>query len=185
MFIIKTIYRFLIDTVQTLLLAASVFLVIYVFLFRPFEVNGQSMYPNFHNGELILTNLISLKTGNPRRGDVIVLQAPDEPEKDYIKRVIGMPGDTLYINNGDIFINNKKFDESAYLKNSVKTFGGAFLMENQPVTVPMGEYFVMGDNRANSKDSRALGFIAKDKLIGLSFFVYWPPDRMRLLKNPF
>lgn len=185
MFVIKIIYRFLIDTVQTILLAASVFLVIYVFLFRPFEVNGQSMYPNFHNGELILTSLVSLRLETPKRGDVVVLQAPDDAEKDYIKRVIAISGDTLYLSNGDVFLNNKKLDESTYLKNDVKTYGGVFLKENEPLTVPELSYFVMGDNRPNSKDSRALGFIKKEALIGKSFFVYWPVDKLRLINNPF
>lgn len=185
MSILRAIYTFFIDTVQTLLLAASIFLVVYIFLFRPFEVNGQSMYPTFHNEELVLTNLISLKMGLPKRGDVVVLQAPDDPEKDYIKRVVGIPGDSVMINNGDVYINNQKFDESAYLSSEVRTNGGAFISEGQPVVVPPREYFVMGDNRPNSKDSRALGFIKQDALIGKSYFVYWPPNRMRLIKNPF
>lgn len=185
MSILRAIYTFLIDTIQTFLLAASVFLVIYIFLFRPFEVNGQSMYPTFHNGEMILTNLIGLKMGLPQRGDVIVLQAPDDPEKDYIKRVVGLPGDTVMISNGNFYVNNKKFDESPYLTSDVKTTGGAFLSENQPVVIPAQQYFVVGDNRSNSKDSRALGFIKQEAIIGKSFFVYWPPNRMRLVVNPF
>lgn len=185
MAILRAIYTFFIDTVQTLLLTASVFLVVYIFLFRPFEVNGQSMYPTFHNGELVLTNLISLKTGLPQRGDVVVMQAPDDPEKDYIKRVVGMPGDSVMLKDGDVYVNNRKLDEGAYLASDVKTSGGAFISNGQTVFVPPGEYFVMGDNRPNSKDSRALGFIKQTALIGKSFFVYWPPDRMKLVKNPF
>lgn len=185
MAILRAIYTFFIDTVQTFLLAASVFLVIYIFLLRPFEVDGQSMYPTFHDGEMVLTNLISLKMGLPQRGDVVVLQAPDDPEKDYIKRVVGLPGDTVMISSGDFYVNNKKFDESAYLASDVKTTGGAFLSENQPVVVPPRQYFVVGDNRSNSKDSRALGFIKQEAIIGKSFFVYWPPTRMRFLSNPF
>lgn len=183
--ILRAIYTFLMDTVQTILLAAAVFLVIYVFLFRPFEVNGQSMYPTFHNGELILTNLISIKLGTPQRGDVIVLQAPDDPEKDYIKRVIGIPGDTVMLKEGDIYINNQKLDESKYISQDIRTNGGTFLPENQSITVPSRSYFVVGDNRSNSKDSRTLGFIKQEAVIGKSFFVYWPPNRMRLVQNPF
>lgn len=185
MFILRAIYNYFLDTLQTILLAASVFLVVYIFLFRPFEVNGRSMDPTFQNGELVLTNLIALKTGTPKRGDVVVLQAPDEPDKDYIKRVIGEPGDSLYIQDGSVFVNSKRLDESSYLASDVRTPGGAFLQEGQPVTVPQGSYFVMGDNRPNSKDSRALGFIKREAFIGESFFVYWPPTRMRVIKNPY
>src|SRR3972149_1249672 len=95
--ILRKIYAFLLDTVQTFLIAAAVFLVIYVFLFRPFEVKGESMYPNFYNNEYVLTNLISLRFQNPKAGDIVVFKAPLDSEKDYIKRVIGIPGDTISV----------------------------------------------------------------------------------------
>ncbi len=193
MFILRAIYYFLMDTLQTILIALAVFLVIYVLLFRPFQVNGQSMYPNFHNEQYILTNLIGyqevfgmkFKTGHPKRGDVIVFDAPTNKEKDYIKRVIGLPGDTVSINNGDVYLNAKKFDESAYLKPEVKTYGQNFLYEGQSIVVPKGEYFVMGDNRPFSADSRDFGFVNKDAIVGLSYFIYWPIPDMKMIKNPF
>ncbi|MCL4353221.1 signal peptidase I, partial [Patescibacteria group bacterium] len=105
MAIIRKIYAFLIDTVQTFLLAASVFLVIYIFLFRPFEVDGLSMFPTFHNGDYVLTNLITLKLGNIKRGDVVVFVAPPDHQKDFIKRIIGLPGDTIMLKNGNVYLN--------------------------------------------------------------------------------
>lgn len=183
--ILRKVFSFFVDTIQTLLLAASVFLVIYIFLFRPFQVNGQSMYPTFHDGEYVLTNLISLKIGDPIRGDVIVFVSPTDAEKDFIKRVIGIAGDSIYLRDGSLYLNGKLLDESAYLKNSVKTYGGAFLHENETITVPDGEFFVIGDNRPYSSDSREWGFLKQKNIIGKSFFVYWPPNRTRLVKNPF
>ena len=183
--IIRKIYYFLLDTVQTFLIAAAVFLVIYIFLFRPFEVKGESMYPNFYDKEYVITNLIALRLGPPKLGDVIVFKAPPDPSKDYIKRVIGMPGDTIYLKDGYIYINNKRLDESAYLKPDVKTYAGQFLVENKPVTVPEGYYFVMGDNRLFSSDSREWGFVKQQDIIGESMFVYWPLNRMRFIKNPY
>ena len=96
--IIRKIYAFLIDGVETLLIAAAIFLVIYAFLFRPFNVSGESMYPNFHNGEYVITNLIGFEDfkiyhasfGTLKLGDVVVFIAPPDPTKDYIKRVIGV-----------------------------------------------------------------------------------------------
>lgn len=182
---LRKAYAFLLDAVQTLLVAAAVFLVIYMFLFRPFEVNGESMHPNFLDREYVLTNLVALRLGNPKLGDVVVFKAPPDPEKDYIKRVIGVAGDTVMIKNGDVYLNNQLLDENAFLKSDVKTYPGAFLKEGIAVTVPPGEYFVMGDNRSYSSDSREWGFVKQDELIGESFIVYWPVSDIRFVSNPY
>src|SRR4030067_2097437 len=145
--ILRKIGSFLIDSVQTFLMAAAVFLVIYIFFFRPFEVKGESMYPNFLDSEYVLTNLIVLRFNQPIQGDVVVFKAPNDNERDFIKRVIGIPGDTVEIRDGSVYVNNQLLDESKYLKPSVKSYGGAFLKDGIPVTVPLDNYFVMGDNR--------------------------------------
>lgn len=183
--VVRKIYYFLLDTVQTFLIAAAVFLVIYVFLFRPFEVKGESMYPNFYDKEYVLTNLILLRFQAPARGDVIVFKAPPDPEKDYIKRVVAIPGDTVSIKDGKVYINGALLDESAYLSSDIKTYPGAFLSEGKVVQVPEDEYLVLGDNRLYSSDSREWGFVRRDAIIGDSMFVYWPANRMRFIKNPY
>lgn len=183
--LLRKIYFLLIDTVQTLLLVFIVFLVIYIFLFRPFQVSGNSMYPTFHDKEYILTNIITLKLGDPQRGDVIVFKAPNDPEKDYIKRVIGVPGDTISVNNGSVYVNGALLDQSAYLPPPTKTYGGSFLKENITVVVPQKSYFVMGDNRFGSSDSREWGFVPLKSIIGKSLLVYWPLNKMELIKNPY
>lgn len=181
--ILRQVYAILIDLVETLVIAAAIFVVIYAFLFRPFQVNGQSMFPNYHDGEYILTNLISTKFGGLKRGEVVVFQAPPDREKDFIKRVIGLPSDKVSLNAGYVFINGIKLDESSYLPSDFRTYGGAFLPEGKEVTVPAGNYFVLGDNRNFSSDSREWGFVPKKKVIGKSFFVYWPVTRMRFVKQ--
>jgi signal peptidase I len=170
---------------QTFLIAAAAFLLIYIFLFRPFEVNGESMFPNFHDKEYVLTNLIVLRFQNPKLGDVVVFKAPPEPDKDYIKRVIGTPGDTIEVKDGQVYRNGKLLDESKYLKPTVKAYSGTFLKEGDTITVPEDEYFVMGDNRLYSSDSREWGFVKRNEIIGESLFVYWPFNRMRLVENPY
>ncbi len=182
--IIRKIYAFLLDSVQTFLIAAAIFLVIYLFLFRPYEVKGDSMYPNFYDKEYVLTNLIILRFKEPKTGDVVVFKAPPEPEKDYIKRVIAAAGDTVSIQDSQVYVNDKLFDESKYLSSSVKTFPGAFLREGDTVTVPDEQYFVLGDNRNASSDSREWGFINKEDIIGESLFVYLPVNKMRFVENP-
>ena len=182
---LRKIYTFLIDTVQTLLLIFAVFLVIYVFLFRPFRVSGNSMHPTFLDKQYILTNLITLRFNKPKIGDVVVFKAPKDKEKDYIKRVIGTQGDTVSIKDGEVYVNSNLLDQSAFLDSSVKTYGGSFLRENEVVTVPPDSYFVIGDNRPGSSDSREWGFLPAELLIGQSFFVYWPLNKMEIIKNPY
>lgn len=185
--IIRKIYAFLLDSVQTFLIAAAVFLVIYLFLFRPYEVKGDSMFPNFHDKEFVLTNLIILRFQDPKMGNIVVFKAKaaNEPERDYIKRIVGLPGDTISIKDGVVYLNQNILDESAYLKNDVKTFPGSFLQEDEEVKTPQDEYFVMGDNRLYSSDSREWGFVKKEDIIGESLFVYWPLNKIRLVKNPY
>ena len=143
------------------------------------------MHPTFKDKQYVLTSLISLRLGEIKRGDVIVFQAPIDPNKDFIKRVIALPGETISLKNGEYYVNNVVLDESSYLSPDVKTYPGAFLREGQDVLVPKDEYFVSGDNRSNSSDSREWGFVANNVIIGKSFFVYWPPNEARLVKNPF
>ncbi|MBI2613658.1 MAG: signal peptidase I [Candidatus Levybacteria bacterium] len=183
-FLRKT-YAFLIDTVQTLLLVFAVFLVIYVFLFRPFRVSGNSMDPTFFDKQYVLTNIITLKFGKPQLGDVIVFKAPSDPEKDYIKRIIGIPGDTVLLKNGDVFVNGKLLDQSMFLDPSTRTYGGSFIQEGEIVTVSEDSYFVLGDNRSGSSDSREWGFVPLKSIVGKSLFAYWPLDKMEIVKNPY
>ena len=185
MFILRKIYAFFIDTIQSLLVAAAIFLVIYLFLFRPFQVNGESMFPNFKDRQYVLTNIITLRFHHPVLGEVIVFKAPPDPDKDFIKRVIGIPGDTVMIKDGDVYVNGQKLDQSLFLKDDVKTYGGAFLKDGDTVTVPTDEYFVMGDNRPYSSDSREWGFVPIGNIIGESMLVYWPLNETEIVHNPY
>lgn len=183
--ILKKIYNYFLDIMQTILLAASIFLIIYIFLFRPFQVSGDSMDPTYKDKEYILTSLISLKFSDPIKGDVIVFKSPTDPDKDFIKRVMATAGDTIYLKEGFVYVNNIKVDESKYLADDVRTYGGSFLNEDVPVKVPENSFIVMGDNRSSSSDSREWGFLEKDKIIGNSIFVYWPIANSRIISNPY
>lgn len=173
----------LVDLAQTILIAAAIFIVIYQFLFRPFQIDGSSMYPNFVNKEFVLTNVITYRFEKPARGDIVVFKAPLDKEKAYIKRIIGIPGDNVSLNNNHFWVNNRPIDESAYLQPEVVTSGGTFLREGQSTVVPQDNYFVAGDNRSGSADSRAWGFVDKSLIEGKSMFVYWPIENARSVKN--
>lgn len=183
--VFRKIYTFFIDTIQTLLLVFAIFLIVYIFLFRPFQVNGNSMYPNFFHKQYILTNIIVLQLKKPILGDVVIFRAPTDPEKDYIKRVIGIPGDNILLKDGEVYLNGRLLDEKEYLDPSIKTYGGTFLSEQQATTIPKESYFVMGDNRLESSDSREWGFINLKSIIGQSFFTYWPLNQAGIIKNPY
>lgn len=183
--VLRKAYFFLLDILQTLILAAAAFVVVYMFLFRPFEVKGESMFPNLHDSQYLITNIISQKLGDPKLGDVVVFKAPNDPEKDFIKRVIGVGGDQVSVQEGQVYLNGDLLDESKYLKPEVKTYGGSFLKEGQIASVPNGYFFVLGDNRSYSSDSREWGFVPKKNIIGSSFFIYWPVNGAGLIKNPY
>lgn len=185
MHILRSIYGFFVDTIQTFVLALAVFLVIYFLIARPFQVSGESMYPTYKDREYIFTNIIGLRLSELKRGDVIVFKSPVDRNKDFIKRVIGLPGDSISLENGRVFVNNQAVDESTYLSSDIKTFGGSFLQEGESVRVPDESLFVMGDNRMYSSDSREWGFLKKSAVIGKSFFVYWPINQARAVHNPY
>ncbi|MBI4099697.1 signal peptidase I, partial [Candidatus Microgenomates bacterium] len=150
----------------------------YLFLFQPNQVKGHSMEPTFHDGEYILTDKVSFRMGLPKRGDVVVFASPKNADVDFIKRIIGLPGEKVKIRGGKVFVDDAPLDESGYLAASVYTGPESFLAENQDFTVPRGKYFVMGDNRPGSSDSRDFGPVVPSEFIGKVFFRYWPIDRL-------
>jgi len=171
------------DTFQTFLMALAVFLVIYFFVARPFQVSGDSMYPTYKDREYIFTNILGIKLGHISRDDVIVFKAPIEDNKDFIKRVIGLPGDTVELKDGFVYVNSKKLDESSYLAEDVRTYGGTYLADFVEKKIPAGSIFVLGDNRTASSDSREWGLLQESAIIGKSFFVYWPISEAHFVQN--
>ena len=151
---------------------------VYFFLGRPFTVSGASMYPTLHNGD----RMVLSKVGDIHRFDVVILKAPDE-NVEYIKRVIGMPGDIVEMKSGVLYINGKKVDQpfintEALAKQTV--FIDDFTLESLTgeSKVPEGKYFVLGDNRGVSKDSRMIGFIDRSAIEGKAVFTIWPFGRI-------
>lgn len=165
---------FFLDTLQTILLALAIFMLAYLFLTQPHQVRGHSMDPNFFDGEYLLSDKLSYRFGEPTRGDVVVFNAPPNRREDYIKRIIGLPGETISINSGTLLINGKTLKEP-YLPRSAQTGGGAFLVEGTSYRINSDEYIVLGDNRDHSSDSRSWGPIKRKDIVGRAWFVYWPP----------
>lgn len=181
MSIFRRIGAIFLDIIETVVIALAVFVIIYLFLFQPHQVRGNSMYPNFHDADYLLTDKISYRLGSPKREDVIIFTAPQNEEYDYIKRIVGLPGEKVSLNeNNQVIINNQILAEP-YLPKETETFGGNFLETGETVIIPEGQYFVLGDNRSHSSDSRDWGFVPDKNIIGKAWFRYWPMNQMGLV----
>lgn len=184
----KKLGQFVLDTIQAIVLALSIFIIVYLFLFQPHQVKGSSMYPNFHNGEFLLTNKITYHLGVPQRGDVIVFKAPEsepcaEIECEYIKRIIAIPGDRVKVIDGHIYINGQLLDESSYLPSDYYTTSGSFLVEDVEKVIPEGYYLPLGDNRPYSRDGREFGPVPRQSIVGKAWVRYWPLNKLGIVKH--
>jgi signal peptidase I len=164
------------ELVETIVLSLVIFLLIRQVV-QNYRIESHSMEPNFFEGQFILVNKLAYKLGTPERGDVIVFHNPANPEEDYIKRIIGLPGDTLEIHDQNIFINGKLLEEP-YEMNRL-TPGSVY----GPIVIEPGNLFVMGDNRPNSSDSRRFGQLSQDLIVGKAWVRVWPLSAFQVVKH--
>lgn len=167
----KNLWDFLI----VIIIAAVIVFPIRKYIFQPFIVSGSSMEPTFYTGDYLIIDELSYKLNNPQRGDIIVFSYPNDPSQKYIKRIIGLPGETVDVNNGKVFIeqNDKKFElQEVYLPSNIIT------NHNTTLLLKEGEYFVMGDNRMASSDSRSWGAVPQDKIIGKVLVTIFSPKKV-------
>jgi signal peptidase I len=154
-------------------LALVIIVPLRVFVFQTYYVKGASMEPNFHNYEYLIIDKLSYRIGDPHRGDIVVLNSPTDDEESFIKRIIGLPGETVTVADAKVYIDGVALDESAYLPDEIKTWG------DETVTVPENSYFVLGDNRTESLDSRIFGPIDRSEIIGKTWARTWPLKRLQ------
>ena len=161
------------DLVVSVVLAILVIL----FLYQPVKVEGTSMMPSLIDQERIFINKFLYRFGidDIRRGDLVVFWFPQDPTKSYIKRVIGLPGDTIEVDNGDVIVNGKMLRED-YVRAEYRD-----RMSMSPYKVRDDEYFVLGDHRSSSNDSRAWGGVPRTHIYGKAVFVYWPLEKIGVL----
>lgn len=171
---------FFMDILEVIVLAVGIFLIVYLLILRPHKIKGQSMHPTFPDGEYLLTEKVSYYREDPKRGDVVVFKPPIS-EDEFIKRIIALPGEAVMVLNEKVYINNEELKED-YIK--VNTSGGAFLAEGVNYTVPADNYFVMGDNRPHSSDSRAWGPITKKVMTGKAWVIYFPFNLAGFVPDP-
>ena len=155
-------------------LAVIIFLIIRIGI-QNYRIEGASMEPNFHNGEYLIVNKLAYRLGEYERGDVIVFKYPNDPSKDYIKRVIGLPGDTVEIRGGELFVNDKQIEEPYKHMPNVR--------DEPPTVVDAGHLYVMGDNRPASSDTRSWGQLGQNFVIGQAWLAIYPFDTAGLVKH--
>lgn len=177
----KKALSFLGEIFKIVIIALLIVVPIRYFLFQPFIVRGASMEPSFHNGDYLLVDELSYRFREPKRGEVVVFESPLSPSQRYIKRVIALPGETIEIEDGKVIIKNgnppKPLDESVYLTSS-QTPGDI------TITLQKDEYFVLGDNRDSSYDSRRWGPLPEENIIGRVFFRAWPTNALAQVEAP-
>lgn len=167
----------LIEWIKSLLTAVAIAIVIKLFIIDSTQIDGLSMFPTLEHNDRLLVSKISTFFREPRRGEIVVFHAPDT-KKDYIKRVIGIPGDVVEILDGDVFVNEEKIEEDYIEKGVATTTGDIYKWE-----VPAGTYFVLGDNRkpGQSKDSRFFGVVDEKSIVSYAFLRYFPFNKIRLM----
>ena len=166
--------RFFVDVAETLILSILLFVAINAVSAR-IRVDGHSMEPSLQSGEFVIVNKLAYKLVSPDIGDVIVFHYPRDPEQEYIKRVIGLPNDSVEIANGSVFVNGEEINEP---------YIAAPPNYQSEVTVPEDSLFVLGDNRNNSSDSHNWGPVPMEFVIGKALVVYWPPEKWGLIQHP-
>jgi signal peptidase I len=159
---------------RDLMLSVLIAVLVILFLYRPVKVEGTSMMPSLYDQERLFINQFSYKfgLGNIRRGDTVVFWYPGEPTTSYIKRVIGLPGDTVSVDDGYVVVNGKKLVEN-YIPLEYRDD-----RSYPALVIPPDQYFVLGDHRISSNDSRAWGLVPKSYIYGKAVFVFWPLDKM-------
>jgi signal peptidase I len=177
------------DVLESLLYAwVLVFLIVRPLLVEPFSIPSPSMRDTLQEGDRILVSKYDYRFGRPRRGDIIVFKSPPaagQNEADFVKRLIGLPGDTIDVRNGGLILNGKPLDEP-YVREPM--FDPPDAEEppapKPPYHVPPGRYFMMGDNRNDSADSRVWGYLDAERIKGRAVSIFWPPRRVRSLRRP-
>lgn len=173
----KSFFSFLLEVFQIVAIAVLVVFPIRYFVFQPFIVKGASMEPNFHNGDYLIIDELTYRFREPERGEVVVFRFPQDPSQRFIKRIVGLPGETVEVKDGrlivtDKFGNSKILDEFRYLSSLESRMD----FENLRMNLGQTEYFVLGDNRLHSFDSRKWGVLERKLIVGRVVLRAWPPQ---------
>lgn len=183
------------EWVESIVVAFAIAVVLQTFVIQAFKIPSGSMIPTFNIGDRIFVNkflycaripfvnirLPIMDVREPKRGDIIVFTSPEDPKKDFVKRLIALGGEKVEIREGKIYVNGTVVEDPS-IRSVFYYNAGDYGREGSPVTVPKGSYFALGDNSANSRDSRYWGFVPRSNLIGKAVFIYWPLYRIKVIR---
>jgi signal peptidase I len=155
------------ELVETILFTLLIYFLVRFFLFENYKVIGDSMMPTLQDQQFLVVNKLSYRLGEPQRGDIVVFEDPRDPARKLIKRVIGLPGEVIEIQHGEVQINGQTLTEP-YIN-------GPGRYSAQATPIPAGQYYVLGDNRSNSSDSHSWGTLSGEAIVGKAWLSYWPP----------
>lgn len=178
----KEALLFVWETAKIVIISLAIIIPIRYYLIQPFFVKGASMEPNFEDGDYLLIDEVTYRVGEPDRGDVVVFRYPEDRTQFFIKRVIALPGETIEIKNNRVMIYNEENKDGLILDETYLERGQATL-GNYKITLGADEYYVLGDNRLHSSDSRRWGPIQKSDIIGRALIRAWPFDRFNTISG--
>jgi len=182
---IRNFFSFTFELVKVVIISLAIIIPIRYFLIQPFYVKGASMEPSFYNHEYLIINEISYRFSEPQRGDIVVFKYPRNPQEYFIKRIVSLPGEKVRLSDGEVYLYNKEYPKGfklaePYLAAGVKTYG----LNEEVVSLESDEYYVLGDNRNSSKDSRSFGPVKRDFITGKVLIRGWPFNRINLFPTP-
>jgi len=181
----RKFFIFVFEVMKVVLISLAIIIPVRYFLIQPFYVKGASMEPSFYDHEYLVIDEISYRFREPERGEIIVFKYPKDPSQYFIKRMIGLPGDKIEIKDGSVFVYTEdsghfiKLSED-YLSDEVETFANT----EEPIELGADEYYVLGDNRNHSKDSRSFGTVKSSFIVGRVLFRGWPLSRLTIFSAP-
>ncbi len=173
---------FIKEWVEPIIIAVILALIIRTWIVQAFKIPTGSMRPTLMEGDRIMVNKFIYKFKKPEKGDVVVFISPEDKKKDFIKRLVGLSGESLEISNGTVLIDDKAVESDSIIKERYYYNRGDYGGKGQVLEIPDDAYYVLGDNSISSRDSRYWGFLPKKYVKGKAFLIYWPPTRIRLIK---
>ncbi|MEA3249708.1 MAG: signal peptidase I [Patescibacteria group bacterium] len=171
------------ELLHVVIISLAIILPIRYFLIQPFYVKGASMEPNFYDHEYLIIDEISYRLGEPERGDIVVFRYPGDPRQFFIKRIIGLPGERVVVSGGQVTLYSQENPEGTLLEEG-GYLNTSFTPGDKDVELEDEQYFLMGDNRTASMDSRSFGPVPRNFIVGKVWFRGWPPEKMGFLPGP-
>jgi signal peptidase I len=174
--------EFIGELIHVVIISLAIIVPIRYFLIQPFYVKGASMEPNFYDHEYLIIDEISYRLNQPERGDIVVFRYPNDPRQFFIKRIIAMPGERIKLSGGKVTLYDAEHPEGRLL-DETSYLGALFTAGEKDITLSADEYFLMGDNRAASLDSRIFGPVPRSYIVGRVWFRGWPPEKIHFFNN--